>query len=298
MIRKGTIALLMLAVLAAAATVILASKETVKEPAVAGAFYPGERAELSRAVDGFLANAASPPAVGRLIALIAPHAGYPYSGQVAAYSYRHLSERSVDTIILIGASHFSSYAGASVYAEGSMRTPLGDVKINEKIARSLLDEKAGVTFFRDAFAKEHSLEVQLPFLQQTVKNLTIVPILMGAPTQASFAHLTDRLTEILRKNDRVVIIASTDLSHYHGYDAAVARDRKVIDAVSRMSVEDLQGLLSSREGEACGGDPVLLAMLVSRNAGATNGVLYRYANSGDVTGDKRARGGVCRHGAL
>lgn len=286
MMKKGKIAVLMLAVLAAAATVILASKETVKEPAVAGSFYPGERDELSRAVDGFLANAASPPAEGRLLALIAPHAGYMYSGQVAAYSYRRLSERSVDTVILIGASHFSSYAGASVYAEGSMRTPLGNVKINEKIARSLLNEKAGVTFFRDAFAKEHSLEVQLPFLQRTLKDLSIVPILMGGATQASTMHLADRLTEIIRKNDRVIIIASTDLSHYHGYDAAIVKDRKVIDAVSRMSVEDLQGLLSSNEGEACGGYPVLLAMLVSRNLGATNGVLYRYANSGDVTGDK------------
>lgn len=287
MIKKGTIAFLTLVVIAAAATVILASKETVKEPAVAGAFYPGERNELARAVDGFLTNATSPPAGGRLIALIAPHAGYMYSGQVAAYSYRHLSERNVDTIILIGASHFSSYVGASVYAEGSMRTPLGNVKINEKIARSLLNEKAGVTFFPDAFAREHSLEVQLPFLQRSLKNFTIVPILMGAATQASFTHLADSLTEILRKNDRVIIIASTDLSHYHGYDAAVVKDRKVINAVSRMSVEDLQGLLSAHDGEVCGGDPVLLSMLVSRNLGATNGVLYHYANSGDVTGDKK-----------
>ena len=224
MIRKGKIAALILVVLAAAATVILASKGTVKEAAVAGAFYPGERGELSRAVDGFLANAASPSQDGRLIALLAPHAGYRYSGQVAAYAYRHLSERNIDTVILIGASHFSSYAGASVYAEGSMRTPLGNVKINEKIARLLLNEKAGVTFFRDAFAKEHSLEVQLPFLQQTVKDLTIVPILMGAATQASTTHLADRLTEILRKNDRAIIVASTDLSHYHGYDAAVSKE--------------------------------------------------------------------------
>ena len=286
MIRRGTVALLILVGTASVASVLFASRDAVKEPAVAGAFYPGERGELSRTVDGFLANAASPPADGRLIALIAPHAGYLYSGQVAAYSYRRLAERSVDTVILIGASHFSSYAGASVYAEGSMRTPLGNVQINEKIARSLLDEKAGVTFFRDAFAKEHSLEVQLPFLQRTVKDLMIVPILMGAPTQASVTHLAARLTGILRKNDRAIIIASTDLSHYHGYDAAVVKDRKVIDAVLRMSVEDLQGLLSSSEGEACGGYPVLLAMLVSRNLGATNGILYRYANSGDVTGDR------------
>ena len=284
--RQGKIVLLMLAVLAAGASILFASREAVKEPAVAGAFYPADPNELSRAVDGYLANASSAPSSGRLIALVAPHAGYMYSGQIAAYAYRHLSERSIDTVILIGASHYSSFAGASVYAEGGMRTPLGIVKINEKIARSLLDEKAGVTFFRDAFAKEHSLEVQLPFLQRTQKDVTVVPILMGAPTQASISHLADRLTEVLRKNERVIIVASTDLSHYHDSQTAMGKDRKVIDAVSRMSVEDLQGLLTSNEGEACGGYPVLLTMMVSRNLGATNGVLYKYANSGDVTGDK------------
>ena len=272
--RYGKIALLMLAIVTAVASVIFASREAVKEPAVAGAFYPADGHELSRSVDGYLANAAADPSGGRLIALIAPHAGYMYSGQVAGYSYRQLTGRPVDTVILVGASHFSSFAGASVYTEGGMRTPLGVVKINEKIARSLLNEKAGVTFYRDAFLKEHSLEVQLPFLQRTLKDVTVVPILMGAPTQASLSHLADRLTEVMRKNERVIIIASTDLSHYHDSPTAVGKDRKVIDAVTRMSVEDLQGLLGSSEGEACGGYPVLLTMMVSRNLGATNGVLY------------------------
>jgi len=285
MMRPGRVALLMLAVLAAAASVLYASREPVKEPAVAGAFYPADQSELSRVVDGYLANAAAPSPSGRLIALIAPDAGYPYSGQVAAYSYRQLRGRPVDTVIIIGASHYSAYTGASVYAEGGMRTPLGVMKINERIARSLLDEKAGIVFYRDAFAKEHSLEVQLPFLQRALKDATIVPILMGAPTQASLGHLTDRLTAIMRKNDRVIIVASTDLSHYFDATTAVGKDRKVIDAITRMSVEDLQGLLASNEAEACGGFPVLLTMMVSRNLGATNGVLYKYANSGDVTGD-------------
>jgi AmmeMemoRadiSam system protein B/AmmeMemoRadiSam system protein A len=286
MIKYWKIALLMLVVVAAAASALFASRTDVKEPAVAGAFYPADGHELSRAVDGYLANALSQPASGRLIALIAPHAGYVYSGQVAAHSYRHLGERTIDTVVLIGASHTSSYAGAAVYTEGGMRTPLGVVKVNEKIARSLLNEQAGVIFARGPFEKEHSLEVQLPFLQRTLKEVTVVPILMGAPTQASISHLADRLTEVMRKNERVIIVASTDLSHYHDSATAVSKDRKVIDAVARMSVEDLQGLLASNEGEACGGYPVLLTMLVGRNLGATNGVLYKYANSGDVSGDK------------
>jgi MEMO1 family protein len=286
MARYAKIAGSLLVIFIAVASMLFASRDEVKEPAVAGAFYPADRNELVRAVDGYLANAPAATAGGRLIALIAPHAGYMYSGQVAAYSYRQLTGRPVDTIILIGASHFSSFAGAAVYAEGGMRTPLGVVKINEKIARSLLNEKAGVTFSRDAFAREHSLEVQLPFLQRTHKDVMIVPILIGAPTQASLSHLADRLTEVMRKNERVIIVASTDLSHYHDSTTAASKDRKVIDAVARMSVEDLQGLLAGGDGEACGGYPVLITMMVSRNLGATNGVLYQYANSGDVTGDK------------
>jgi len=221
-----------------------------------------------------------------MIALVAPHAGYVYSGQVAAHAYRHITDRPVDTVILIGASHTAAFAGAAVYAGGSWRTPLGTVKINEKVAGSLVNEQAGVAFLRDAFTREHSLEVQLPFLQQTLGNFTIVPVLLGAPTPASFTHLADRLTKVLRQNDRAIIVVSTDLSHYHDAGTAVNKDRKVIDAIARMSVEDLQDLLAGNDGEACGGHAVLLTMLVARNLGATNGVLFRYANSGDVTGDK------------
>ena len=286
MTRKAVLAGIIVLLLGAAASVLLASKEVVREPAVAGAFYPGEQGALSAAVSGFLAKAEHRPESGRLIALIAPHAGYQYSGQVAAASYRHITDRRVDTVILIGASHTASYLGAAVYPDGAWRTPLGSVRINERIARSLLNDKASVVAGRDAFVKEHSLEVQLPFLQRTLKEFTIVPILLGAPTRDSFAHLADRLTEVLRKNERAIIIASTDLSHYHGYDAAVAKDRKVVDAAGRMSVEDLQALLASGEGEACGGHPVLLTMMVARNLGATHGVLYDYKNSGDVSGDR------------
>src|SRR5512139_860577 len=188
MARKAILAGSILLLLGAAASVLLASKEVVREPAVAGAFYPGEQDALTAAVSGFMAKAEHRPESGRLIALIAPHAGYQYSGQVAAASYRYISDRRVDTVILIGASHTASYLGAAVYPDGAWRTPLGIVRINEKVARSLLNDKASVVAGREAFAKEHSLEVQLPFLQRTLKEFTIVPILLGAPTRDSFAH--------------------------------------------------------------------------------------------------------------
>lgn len=260
--------------------------ERVKEPAVAGSFYPADEKTLKETVDNLLANAEYRAGNGRLIALISPHAGYIYSGQIAAHTYRHLKERDIDTVILIGASHHKAYQGASVYTEGSMKTPLGLVKINKKMAQSLLDEKAQVTFFAEAFEKEHSLEVQLPFLQETLKNFRIVPILMGSPTQESFTLLREKLTLILRENPKAIIIASTDLSHYHDYETARQKDMRIIDAIRRMSVEDAEQLLKTGEGEMCGGYPVLLTMLVARSLGATDAMLFKHANSGDVIADK------------
>lgn len=259
----------------------------VKEPAVAGSFYPAERDKLERMVDGLLAAAENRPARGELKALIAPHAGYVYSGHVAAYAYRHLRERDVRTVILIGAAHREAYKGASVYTEGSWKTPLGKVAINRAMAAALIDEKKGVRFLPKAFEKEHSLEVQLPFLSRTLEDFTIVPVLIGMPTRESFLQLKEKLIEILKRDEKAIIVASTDLSHYFPYDRAVSMDRAMTDAVTRMSLEDVERHNTRKTAQMCGHYAVLLTMSVVRELGATNGVLYKYANSGDVTGDRQ-----------
>ena len=272
------------------------SNTPVKEPAVAGSFYPAEKEELVRMVDGFLEKAERNSANGRLIALIAPHAGYIYSGAIAGHTYKQLENRDIDTVILIGPSHHSTFNGASVYERGRMKTPLGLIKIDDNIAGSLINKSEDVTFYSEAFEKEHSLEVQLPFIQRVFKKkVKIVPVLIGTPTAKSYHYLTTRLTHIMRENKNIIIIASTDFSHYHGYDAAVKMDMKTIDAIERMSPENVQQLLASREGEMCGGYPVLFTMTVARNLGATNSVLYKYANSGDTAGD---RSRVVGYGAI
>ncbi len=258
----------------------------VKEPGVAGSFYPADKKTLTQAVDGFLSGAENRPVEGKLIALISPHAGYRYSGSIAAHAYKLLTDKKVKTVILIGPSHHTAFKGASVYEKGMMKTPLGLVKIDHKIARSLINKDADVMFYPDAFEKEHSLEVQLPFLQRVLKNVKIVPVLIGAPTRQSFEFLTARLTEIMREDENILLIASTDFSHYHDYETAVKMDMKTIDAIERMSNEDVHMHLMSGKGEMCGGYPVLYTMTIARNLGATNGVLHKYANSGDVTGDK------------
>jgi AmmeMemoRadiSam system protein B/AmmeMemoRadiSam system protein A len=263
---------------------IFACKVAGKEPSVAGTFYPSDKTELKNSVESFLSKAKSSPQSGRLIAIISPHAGYIFSGQVAAYGYKNLKGRAINKVILLGPSHYVGFKGASVYTKGGFRTPLGTVRINERLAVSLLDENADVRFYPEAYEKEHSIEVQLPFLQTVLKDFTIVPIVIGSPTRQTFEHLVLKLSEIIDKN--TLLVASTDLSHYHDYLKAKEMDSKVIAAIERLSLVDTERLLSTGESELCGGYPVLIAMEVARMAGANTGVLFDYANSGDVTGDK------------
>ncbi len=286
--KRNPIVLISISVLLLLTAVItvLNAGGAVKEPDFAGAFYPAEPTVLSGMVKQFIDKAAPSPEEGRLIAVITPHAGYQYSGQVAGYAYRNLGTREINTVILIGSIHQSAFTGASVYDKGDMRTPLGKVRVNGSMARSLIDEKAGVRSSPVVFDKEHALEVQLPFLQATLKDFTIVPILMGQPTREMFSSLSRNLAAILRKDPKAILVVSTDLSHYHAYDKAKSMDSEILDAVTRMSIEGVEQLLYSGQGEMCGGYPVLVAMAAARQLGATHGVLYNHANSGDVTPDR------------
>lgn len=258
--------------------------ENVKGPAVAGTFYPADKKSLQDSVDGFLSKAEKAPSTGRLLALISPHAGYTFSGQVAAYGYKQIKDSDIKKVILIGPSHHIGFRGASVYTKGSFRTPLGDVKINERIAEDLLNETADVRFYPEAYEKEHSIEVQLPFLQRALKDFTIVPILIGSPTKKTFEYLVSKLTEII--DEKTLLVASTDLSHYHDYLTAKGMDSKGISAIERLSITDIIELLGTGKAELCGGFPVIVMIETARRSGASLGQLFKYANSGDVTGDK------------
>lgn len=274
--------------------ILSACRAEVKAPSVAGSFYPAEPSVLKEMVDGFINNAESSDMDGELIGLIAPHAGYQFSGSVAGYAYKNIPQ-DIKTVILIGPSHYYPLKGASVYKKGYFRTPLGDVRINERIASLLINEEFNVRFEPLAFEKEHSLEVQIPFLQRRIKNFTIVPVLVGSPDEGSLRHLISRLTEILKDNKNTILIASSDLSHYHPYEEAVKIDRAFLSEVEKLSVEGLQNCLSMSQCEACGAWPVLITMAVARNLGATGAVIYKYANSGDTYGD---RGRVVGYAAI
>jgi hypothetical protein len=153
--------------------------EEVKKPNVAGTFYPADPAVLSERIDGFLAKADPQPLDGEIFALISPHAGYDFSGQVAAFGYKLVKGRSYKTVVILAPSHHYAFRGVSVYPEGTFQTPLGDIPVNSDFSKKLLDRDPEISFDRRAFLKEHSLEVQLPFLQKVLKNFKIVPVILG-----------------------------------------------------------------------------------------------------------------------
>ncbi len=258
--------------------------EHVRKPAVAGTFYPTDPSRLKKQVEDFLNQATKSKLAGEIVALISPHAGYVYSGQVAAYAYKLLEGLKFEAVVVIAPSHYFPFKGASVYYQGGYELPLGVIPVHEQLAAQIMAKAGTIDFYPQAHAREHSLEVQLPFLQTVLGNFKLVPIVMGSQDMASCRTLAKAIADTI-KGRRVLIVASSDLSHFHDYDKAVALDRTVQDRVANFDPEGLAQDLASGVNEACGGGPIITALLAARLLGADKTKVLKYANSGDVTGD-------------
>ena len=254
-----------------------------------GSWYPGTAAALGAAVDGHLANADRDgrDVTGTVTALICPHAGLIYSGPVAAYAYRLLRGRTFDVAILVGPSHFVGFDGVSIYASGGFETPYGVAPIDQPVAQALLGASPIVREHPAAHAREHSLEMQLPFLTRLAPAAAIVPLVMGYQTADTARALADALAAAVRGRN-ALLIASTDLSHYHDAVTASRLDRVVLDCVERFDADALQAALADNPEHACGGGPTVAVMRAARLAGARDAAVLRYADSGDISGDKSA----------
>jgi len=258
----------------------------LRKPAVAGSWYPGSAAALAAAVDGYL-SVARHELTGEVTALIAPHAGLMYSGPVAAHAYDLLRGRTFDVAVLVGPSHFVAFEGVSVYAGGGFETPFGVASVDVACVRALLASDGVVREYPSAHVREHSLEMQLPFLQRLAPEIPIVPLVMGHQTAATARALAESLVVALTGR-RALLVASTDLSHYHDAATAASLDRVVIDCVSRFDADGLQAALDARPDHACGGGPTVAVMRAARLLGARDAVVLNYGDSGDVSGDKSA----------
>jgi len=258
----------------------------VRPAAVAGTWYPGTASALAHAVDANMAHATR-DVEGELVALIAPHAGLMYSGPVAAHAYRLLAGRRFDVAVIVGPSHFVGFDGVAVYASGGFDTPFGIVPIDAGSAAALAQASPLVREHAPAHAREHSIEMQLPFLAHLAPGLPIVPLVMGRQTAATANALGDALANVFRGR-RALLVASTDLSHYHAAAEAARLDAVVIDRVSRLDAEGLQAAIDANPEHACGGGPAVAVMRAARQLGARDAVVLHYGDSGDVSGDKSA----------
>ena len=237
-------------------------------------------------VEGYLADVAPTSVPGRLVALISPHAGLRYSGPVAAHAYARLRGFRDLTVVLVGPSHRAHFEGVSVYARGAFATPLGEIPIDESLAQALLAADESLLDEPSPHRGEHSLEMQLPFLQHLVPGLRIVPLLMGSQERPEVDALVGALGQALRGRD-VLLVASSDLSHYHPAAVANALDAKVVADVARFDPEALMDRLEAHHGHACGGGPMVAVLRAARERGATRATILRYADSGDAgDGDK------------
>lgn len=264
-----------------------AKAQEVRPPAVAGAFYPADASELSPLVQGYLDRVPRGATPGKIVGIVAPHAGLIYSGPVAAYAYKQLPGADFKTVVLVGPSHYVDFKGVSVYDRGAWKTPLGEVKIDTALAKEILAQNSAFTFYPEAHRQEHSLEVQLPFLQKVLPAASIVPLVMGRQDQATVEALAQALSKVL-KDKPVLLVASSDWSHYHPAAKASALDQKGLECVEKLDGSLLMTRLHNGYTQACGGGPVAAVLMAAKALGADHSTLLKYGDSGDITGDKQS----------
>ncbi len=261
------------------------AQEIIRESVIAGSWYPGHPDTLRKDIHHYLETAGSVTIPGELRALIVPHAGYTYSGGVAAHAYRLLQDRSFDRVVIVAPSHRAYFKGASVYTLGGYRTPFGVVPLDREIIDALLEHSSLVKSVPEADAEEHSLEIQLPFLQVVLRDFRLTPIIMADQSYRFCEQLAEVLCNVCR-DMKVLLIASTDLSHFHSYAEARRLDQVVCDHVASFDPQALSLDLQGGKCEACGAGPMMAVMLAARGLGANGAQVLQYANSGDVAGDR------------
>jgi AmmeMemoRadiSam system protein B len=265
----------------------------LRRAAVAGSFYPSARSELTSMVKACylhpLGPGHAPPAPARdarVVAVVSPHAGYEYSGPVAAHSYLHVSSfRAPDLIVIVAPNHYGLGSGVATFKDGEWETPLGRMRVDEEAASKLVRDSGIVSFDPEAHRMEHSLEVQLPFLQQiygdSVPILPVSLIFQDLETSRTVAESLVRVVE----GKRAVLVASSDLTHYEPAREAREKDAALIDQVMKMDLSSFYSTLDRLQVTACGFGAIATVMVASKALGLERGELLKYATSGDTTGD-------------
>jgi AmmeMemoRadiSam system protein B len=265
---------------------------SVRRPWVAGTFYPASPDRLKAAIENSFTHAIGPgqlPGKGtgerKTLGVVCPHAGYMYSGPVAAHSYYHLaSEKPPEAVIILGPNHTGLGSSVSMWGEGAWETPLGNVEIHEELAKRIFETSDVIDIDESAHLREHSIEVQLPFLQYIYGKMRIIPICMGFQDLRTSREIGRTIAESVAGMD-ALILASTDLTHMETKESAKGKDQGVIERIESMNEEALQSWVRSQRVSMCGYGPVSTTLAATKRLGATKAQLLAYSTSGDITGD-------------
>lgn len=261
--------------------------DSIRQPVFAGQFYPADSTTLTNQIKFFLENA-KPPRVNNVVAIIVPHAGYIYSGQIDADAYNQVKQNKYDVIVVLGTNHTTAgFSGISLYPKGEFATPIGQVKIDDEAADELLKKDDDVSTNLVVHEKEHSIEVQVPFIKYLFPQAKILPIIVGEPNIEMCTRFGKALAEVL-KNKKALIVASSDLSHYPKFDDAIKVDNKTLKTIATLNKEKIVSRMQDQLDKsipqlvtcACGEAPIIAAVSFANEIGANSATIISYSNSG------------------
>ncbi len=259
--------------------------ELIREPKVAGMFYPSDPKELQKMINTFLNEVEVSANYEHIKGLVSPHAGYIYSGKTAAAAYKTIIGKEYENIILISPSHREYFPGISIFNGDYYKTPLGTIPVNKELRDKIVDNSKLAFSGKEGHGPEHALEVQLPFLQTVLHDFSLIPIVIGDQGKM----FVDELAEILVENvnDNTLVIASSDLSHFYTKLEARQLDERVAAHINNFNYKELQMDLDSKRCYACGGGGIVALLKAMKKMGIGNSKVLMHTDSGDVTGDDR-----------
>ena len=263
----------------------------IRTPAVAGMFYPNEKKELKKVIkECFLHNFGPgkiPPSniKKKIFGVICPHAGYVYSGPIACNSFYEISSDLPSLFILIGPNHWGIGSNVATMIDTKWETPLGEVEVDSEIAEEISKLTDVIEIDNFSHSREHSLEVQIPMLQEIASNFKIVPIVLINQSKEIAIKVGTAVAQIAQKN-KVMIIGSSDFTHYELNEFAHKQDSALIEPILELDVDRFYDVLHKKDISACGYGAIASTMTACKEIGATKGELLKYATSGDISGDK------------
>jgi AmmeMemoRadiSam system protein B len=264
----------------------------IRTPAVAGMFYPKEKQELKLTIKECFLHSYGPGKLPppktdeKILGVICPHAGYMYSGPVAANSYYAISSLKPDIVIILGPNHWGIGCNVATMEEGIWRTPLGDIEVDSNVAIEVNKDSKLIELDFFSHSRDHSLEVQLPMLQEIYAHkFKILPIILIDQSYNVAKQIGITIAKIA-KNKKVMIIASSDFTHYEENEFAHKQDKALIEPILKMDIDKFYRILQENQVSACGYGAIASTMIACKEIGATKGSLVRYATSGDITGEK------------